>query len=740
MFFRIQGEHGFGAFYTDPISSLFDADYNVSLWQGEIVETRSFSSAAASQFLFAASDYSFVWKVRNPSRALAAFPTTLNFAPGTFAGLGGIDWIGSYGCTCTHVQLSEDLAKIRGSHKLGFGANLARRYWRIPPNDVNATGQLSSQTLDAFYQGGFDPATPSIDFTSLTQSFTAQSSIPVSFLSFEAYGQDEWHVMPNLAIAIALRVGHHSNPLCESHCFSKPAGPFESMSHDPDQPYNQAILTHQEHAIVSLDKIQWAPRFSFAWQPFGVHRTSVLRGGIGIFYDPLREGIAESFYINAPNYNVYTAFQGNLTPNETPSLFKETAASDAVFVKGFSNGETLAQIKAVDPNFSPPALNALERRIHPPQYQRWSLEWQQALKSNTSASVGYFGHHGIHEMIANPGPNAFGFGSLPPGPCVSPPALPCSDPRFSAVTQASTNAVSNYNGVVASFRHQFTRLSNGLVQVNYTYGHAFDEVSNGGNFSFTSGSSLYPQEPNNLRGAYGAAEYDVRHSFNANYVWELPLKTAWRGHGPDHLLKGWQVSGTIFARTGFPYTVFDNVASGNLQQNNYFGKVYSVPVAPLPASSACGKGAVFTRPVQPCQPPQVLADGNPSRTALFVQAGCETGFNTGKLPGPSGPCSGATVSFGQGRNRFRGPGYFSTDFAVMKNTKVPGWENATLGIGFQFFNLFNHPNFGFPDNVSSDPGFGQIFYLEQSPTSILGAGLGGDAAARMIQLKAQLRF
>ena len=27
-------------------------------------------------------------------------------------------------------------------------------------------------------------------------------------------------------------------------------------------------------------------------------------------------------------------------------------------------------------------------------------------------------------------------------------------------------------------------------------------------------------------------------------------------------MKGWQVSGTIFARTGFPYTVFDYYESG----------------------------------------------------------------------------------------------------------------------------------------------------------------------------------
>ena len=65
--------------------------------------------------------------------------------------------------------------------------------------------------------------------------------------------------------------------------------------------------------------------------------------------------------------------------------------------------------------------------------------------------------------------------------------------------------------------------------MNYTYGHALDEVSNGGQTTFTTAGLLNPQDPNNLRGAYGSAEYDVRHSFDASYVWELPLKAILRG-------------------------------------------------------------------------------------------------------------------------------------------------------------------------------------------------------------------
>ena len=134
------------------------------------------------------------------------------------------------------------------------------------------------------------------------------------------------------------------------------------------------------------------------------------------------------------------------------------------------------------------------------------------------------------------------------------------------------------------------------------YSHTFDEVSNGGLYSFTFGSSIYPQDPNNLRGSYGPAEYDVRHSLNANYVWEIPLKAALGGHGPDSLVNGWQISGTIFARTGLPYTVIDNAAGTALNAKNFFGTIYAVPVAPLGPGTSCGAGAAY-----PLAPPSLSA-------------------------------------------------------------------------------------------------------------------------------------
>src|SRR5260370_31681857 len=100
------------------------------------------------------------------------------------------------------------------------------------------------------------------------------------------------------------------------------------------------------------------------------------------------------------------------------------------------------------PLFFRPGISVAQRTMHNPQYQRWSLELQQAFNASTSLSIGYFGYHGIHGLIDDVSANAFGFGSLPAGRCTSPPVPPCADPRFSQVTETDPATVSNYNGMV----------------------------------------------------------------------------------------------------------------------------------------------------------------------------------------------------------------------------------------------------------------------------------------------------
>jgi hypothetical protein len=107
------------------------------------------------------------------------------------------------------------------------------------------------------------------------------------------------------------------------------------------------------------------------------------------------------------------------------------------------------------------------------------------------------------------------------------------------VTQLNTGANSHYNGLQLTADK---RLGHGIqVQANYTWSHCMDTVSNGGFLPFAAGAILSPL-PGELGRQYGPCDYDVRHNFTAQYVYQLPVK--FRNRLLARALNGWQVSGT----------------------------------------------------------------------------------------------------------------------------------------------------------------------------------------------------
>src|SRR5205807_926796 len=323
----------------------------------------------------------------------------------------------------------------------------------------------------------------------------------------------------------------------------------------------------------------------------------------------------------------------------------------------------------------------------------------------SALTLNYVGNHGIFEVVANSGVNAFGggFAGLP---------VKAPDSAFGQVTQFQSIAVSNYNGLVVGLRHN---AGHGLTfNANYTWSHALDEISNAGLLSYNLGTA--PSigtliNPFNLRANYGNADYDIRHNFTTNYVWDNSLRHLFK-RGPNAIFSGWTFSGTIFAHSGSPFSVIDGATTGNLSGNNYTGPVLANIAGATNGAVSCGVGSTNTG----------------STPVACLNA---AGFNT----------PGSLLAFGnKARNQFRGPGYFDTDFSVIKHTKLPGVERGELNIGFQFFNLFNHPNFDNPVADINSARFGLVTRTVNTPTSILGSFLGGDASPRLIQLKAQFNF
>jgi len=736
IFGRVQSDIGFQGSYTDPISPLFNLVSPQPEYQGQLVENHAFGPTATNQFLLSGQWYSATFNAPNRPAALAAFPTTLFLGDGTLTSLGGLDFIGPQGRNVTQAQLSDDVTKTVSRHTLKFGVKYRRNDVTDMVYGVNTSGTMVAGDLDAFYNGGFDPAfnsgTPGapnfLNTSNYSQLFPSSAEQRFKFWSVGGYAEDDIQVRSNLMISLSLRADHFSNPTCKNLCFSRLVEPFNQLVNDPvlgganasNVPYNQILLLNNRTTLLGLTNIEWAPRFGFAWQPFGRGRNTVVRGGIGIFWNSFPGQVVDNISENPPLAQTFTVGSGGqpllISTAESNNLITAAAVSNAAFLSGFTSGLTEAEIAATVPGFAKPSVNYVNPFTNAPQYQKWSLEIQQGIGKDTSVTVGYSGNHGIHEPVQNSALNAY---SPAPAPFAGLPTTP-PDSRFGYVEGIFGEGISNYNGLSISVTHRY---ATGMISANYTWSHALDEISNGGfsplaytSFFSTNTSLIFPQDPNNLRGMYGSADYDVRQYFSLQYLWELPIKKLTFGHGPDALVKGWNVSGTLMARTGLPFTVVDEGTTGTLEGTNY-GQVFGGGSTPAPV--------VFA----------TAASGSPGTCSGPGSNATLPCFNTSAF-------TTSSTGFGNvGRNSMRGPGYFDTDFSIWKSMKViPHHESAEFDLGFQFYNVFNHPNFDNPVYNKAAANFGTIQRTVSSATTVYGVGLGADASMRIAQLKAQFRF
>ena len=725
IFIRVQSDRGDQATFTDPINPIFDAHSFQPEYQGQLVETHTLGATAVNQFILSTAWYSAIFQNKDQAATLAAFPTSFLLFDASLGsqssglGLGGEDYAFPQGRNVTQFQVSDDFSKTVGNHALKFGTKF--RDYKVSDHSYSgrANGLLESFSLNDFAYGGVGggPGDPTFfgGITRLQQRFPSALSNAFHNYTIAVYAEDGIRLRPNLTITAALRVEHQSDPNCYQKCFSS-TQPWFNLALDPSGivPYNETLGINQKKLIPNLTAVQWEPRVSFAWQPFGTQRNTVIRGGVGIFFDGFQGSLNDSFSTNPPlsnRFDVSTASPLSPTETSAPNLYASTAAVNQAFLQGFAAGlnETTiaANLKtATGINFAAPSLASSDSQTKVPQYYKWSLEWQQGIGRNDLVSVQYAGNHGINELIQNAGVNGFvpaGFGDLP----TSKP-----DARFRAVTLFQSSGVSNYNGLVLTYKHQFT---NGIVNFNYAYSKAMDESEGLDPFNFNTNTSIrFQEDPGNLRRNYGPADWSVKHYISANYVWTVPVRKALMGHGWAALVDGWQVAGTVFFRTGLPYTVIDALAPPSGSSSLSYGSTVFATYNGSSVGQAyvnCGGAANQLPPGKTCLDP-----------TLFTTSGHETGF--GNL----------------GRNAFVGPHFFDTDFSVMKMTKIPHWERGQLGIGAQFFNLFNHPNFDQPIADVSSSAFGQTVLQVASPTSILGSFLGGDNSPRLIQIKAQIVF
>ena len=583
----------------------------------------------------------------------------------------------------TTAVLNDTLSWLKGRHAFAFGGEIRRAY------NNNIAENIGTFAFTSFTNFLNDNAS----------SFSIQlgaGNDKILQPSYDGFAQDTFKWKPNFTINLGLRYAWNSTP-------SEAAGRFTNFD-----PATGTLISSSQPYHTNNKNFQ--PRIGFAWDPFKNGKTSVRAAYAILTQDPTTNAVS------GLSSNPLFALPITASPSATTPLTLENPS---------------AGIKA--PSLGPFAINP---NFNDAYSQDWNLTIQRQITSSVGLEVAYVGVKGTHlqinENINQPLVTNGIYGSTRPFPTLpqTSPVLPaqcvattsnpngCSLNNFNQINSVGN---SNYNAVWVKADKHF---SHGLqFLASYTYSKALDYNS------LSTGESLVLQNAYNPRGDYGPSEYDVRNRFVLSGFYELPFKA-------NRLVSGWQVGVVQQAQSGSPLTPSLTInptpaipltvrpdllarvrTTGN--PSNYFKNAVlcepfnGTPSGGAPAIPACATTANATLAV-PCTFSDIPLSTDP------------TNKNFNVYPIVPGTCHPGTL----GRDAISGPGFVDTDFSVTKNTKIN--ERFNLQFRSEFFDLFNHPNFGNPVLTVTSSSLG-VIQSTRFPT-------GDFGSARQIQFALLLKF
>jgi hypothetical protein len=744
---RFKVDHGSQPTNTNLVNSAFNTVSIQPEYEGQFNDAYTITPNLVNSTVIAANWYSAYFGPASIPAAQAALPFWAYFgvgadgsgAPGA-PGLTNIGVPGYFpqGRNITQYQIEEDLSWIRGKHSFKFGANFrrdlatdydAQEYVDFPFLLVYSLGDIAQGALgtpNSAFAGGDE----------FQQAFINSPHAHLALYNVGVYAQDDWTVTPKLKLTLGARFDRTGDPLCHGGCFSLYNGNFPASGASLTTPFSSEINPSNAHPY-GAESIVFQPRFGFNYE---LDSNTGIRGGAGVFADLYPAGFLDGPIQNFPNYNLETAYAGNIDGSGgAGSLPAFAAAANTAIQSGFASGGTVTSVNnaltALGVPFSPPNLNAVfGKTFHEPQYVEYSLQIQHQFGKSDGLSLTYAGNFGFREIIQNPFANASSgaFGNTtsgtPPvttggwsqansGPFGGLPITP-PDPSFGEVNAFTNNAHSNYNGADVTYTHQGHGLT---THLNYTYSHDLDFVSNSG-LGQTFGQAsitkqLTPQlGQGNLN--YSNADYDIRNSFSADGVYEEPFKV--QNKIANLFVSGWLVSAKTYYRSGEPIAINNtNTLAGYPTMaaiNNTQGLTSLMPDITVPVSS-------LTNNCISASHANVAATANGGGTSCFDS----TQFASGQ------------ADFGNlRRNSIFGPHYADTDATLSK--QIVKTEGLAFTLGAQAYNLFNHVNFNAPGTTLGAGNFGIISTVQAPPTSPYGSFQSAAVTQRVLVVTGKITF
>lgn len=515
------------------------------------------------------------------------------------------------------------------NHNLGFGVDYRRMSPKNAPNEYQAT--ISIDNL-----ANLTSAEPLIDNLGIFSADTVQ----LRYQNFSAYVLDTWQARKNLTLDFGLRWEVNTPPKGVNV-------PLYTIKGFPDIQNLELSTDPMFETIYTA----FAPRFGMAYQLNQKSgRETVLRGGIGIYYD-LGQGTLSSAAMQFPYVRrLQTPRTGVPFPPTVADLAPPTAAN----LKGPYLGQSFT---LVAPGYKLPKT-----------YQ-WSVSLDQSLSSKDTVTISYIGSAGRHLLRRY----FYNIAAEFPDPDNILPVNPLFAGSGINVTR-NDGEYGDYSDYRALQIQYVRRLSKGLqILANYTLGRSRDTGSSDGLGSLDSYNSLVlPKE------FYGYSDFDRRHIFNTAITYELPsLKTENRAMKVlnNIFLKGWASDMNFKYQSAAPlnvtYQYYDDLSS--FVSNSFLVDTVPGQAFWIKDSSAPG--------------------GKRLNVAAFtLPAGVET---TNIINARNGNLV---------RNSLRGFSLYQMDLSVRRIFSLT--EKVRLNFRAEAFNVTNHPNF--------NPPFGTIGYINRS--------------------------
>ncbi len=555
------------------------------------------------------------------------------------------------------LQIGGKFSWIKGKHAFKMGAETYRLIG-------GETAQFRSAGVFTF-NGNFTELSAADYLLGRPSNLRAQSTILNDTFTnnYHLFIQDDYKISARLTLNLGLRYevqppwaqknDFHATFRPAAPCFGDcqqsqvfpEAAPGTAYPGDPGVP----------RGLVDTDKNNLAPRIGLAWDVFGNGRTSV-RAAYGIFYSYI--GYNQSAVSHASQPFLLSVFLA------APPSFNDpwSESSDPFpYPGGVFNYSNPVRQYAIDPNFRDAYV------------QQWNLNIQQQLADSWFLQVAYVGKNS-HRLNY---PREANIASYEPGAT----ARNVQQRRqfltdfYGSVSSLHADGNSTYNALQLLLQKRFS--GGYTLQTSYSFGKSLDDRSR------SVPGQTGPQNPFDPHsGEKSRSDFDQRHIFSLNGIWDLPFGRGQKFGGGWHpalnaIAGGWRLSTIVRLLSGTPFSAVSGRDFALVGAGRNLGPQRPDVVGEWELSGGRSRGETISRY-----------------------------FNTDAFTRNAGP--GKEGQFGNaGRNIITGPGDIETTLAIQKRFVLPK-EGHTIEFRGEIYDLLNRPDFSNPNGNLVSPAFGRI--------------------------------